>query len=280
MLHAYPLMADIDVNHWRNLQSLLLESAKGKRRIILIHENGELLKFIHSRREEIVRNVDRVDHPREVAEKVYRDNEDKADFVVVFERNAVDRYTAQFQDTWKPDEDLDEFVHRQFTLMHEFADGIVTYPRPARETLGLQWRIGASYEEVKAAVDEFIPPNSTVVFGIFEGNALWATLVLQFDADRRANVVTTVDPSELTTSEGRESIATDIVAWVNRKYLPCSLGLFVDLESAKTLISSQDKLATIRDLAEQRKLIADPIPEPLRVDLGGLKSPSEEARIR
>lgn len=260
MLHAYPWMADIDVNHWRNLQSLLLESAKGKRRIILIHENGELLKFVHSRREEINRTVDRVDNPQEVAKKVYHDNEGKADFVVVFERNAVNRYTAQFQDTWKVNEDLDEFVHRQYTLMDEFGDGIVTYPRPARETLGLQWRVGASYDEVKAAVNQYVKPDSTVVFGIFENEALWATLVLHFDADRRVNVITTVDPSELILSGGREAIAREIVAWVNRKYPSCSIGLFTDLESAKRFIASSDKMSTLRELAEQGKLIADPFP--------------------
>lgn len=260
MLHAYPLMADIDVNHWRNLQSLLLESAKGKRRIILIHENGELLKFVHSRREEINRTVDRVDNPHEVAKKVYHDNEGKADFVAVFERNAVDRYTAKFQDTWKVNEDLDEFVHRQYTMIDEFTDGIVTYPRPARETLGLQWRIGASYDEIKAAVNQLVQPDSTVVFGIFENDALWATLVLHFDADRRVNVITTVDPSELTAKQGRDAIAKEVVAWVNRKYPHCSIGLFTDLDSARSLISSRDKAVTLRNLAEQGKLIADPFP--------------------
>lgn len=260
MLHAYPWMADIDVNHWRNLQSLLLESAKGKRRIILIHENGELLKFVHSRREEINRTVDRVDNPHEVAKKVYHDNEYKADFVVVFERNAVDRYTARFQNTWKAEEDLDEFVRRQYTMMDDFGDGIVTYPRSARETLGLQWRVGASYDQVKAAVSQYVQPDSTVVFGIFQNDALWATLVLHFDVDRRVNVITTVDPSELTLSGGREAIAKEIVDWVNRKYPTCSIGLFSDLDSARNFISSQDKAATLRDLAEQGKLIADPFP--------------------
>ena len=146
MLHAYPWMADIDVNHWRNMQSLLLESAKEKLRIILIHENGELLKFVHSQKAEIVRKVDRVEDPHAVAEQVYQDNPGQADFVVVFERRAVDRYFAQFQDTWRADEDLDAFVHRQFALMDEYPDGIVTYPGPARTQLGLQWRVGASYE--------------------------------------------------------------------------------------------------------------------------------------
>lgn len=260
MLHAYPLMADIDVNHWRNLQSLLLESAKGKRRIILIHENGELLKFVHSRREDINRTVDRVDNPHDVAKKVYHDNEGKADFVVVFERSAVDRYTARFQDTWKVDEDLDEFVRRQYTMMDEFSDGIVTYPRPARETLGLQWRIGARYNDVKAAVSQYVQPDSTVILGIFERDALWATLVLHFDRDRRVNVITTVDPSELTMTQGREAIAKEVVSWVNRKYPTCSIGLFTDLDSARSWLSSQSKAAALRQLAEQGKLIADPFP--------------------
>lgn len=263
MLHENVWMADIDVNHWRNLQALLLESAKARPRIILIHENGELLKFVHSRRAEIVRNVDRVDNPREVAEKVYRANQGKADFVLVFERRAVDRYFAQFQDTWNPKEDLDEFVHRQFALMDCYPDGIVTYPRPARETLGLQWRVGASYDQVKAAVDRFVPPDSTVVFGIFEGDTLWTTLVLRFDADRRADVVTTVNPSEVITRGDREGIAREVVGWVNRKYPSCALGLFADLESARAFLSSKDKLETIRDLIGAEKVLANPVPEAL-----------------
>lgn len=263
MLHSNVLMADIDVNHWRNLQALLLESAKGKRRIILIHENGELLKFVHSQRAEIVRNVDRVDQPHAVAEQVYRANADNADFVMVFERRAADRFFAQVQDAWNAAEDLDEYVHRTYATMDEYPDGIVTYPGPARATLGLQWRIGASYEDVKAAVERFVPPSSTIVFGVFEGNALWASLVLGFDADRRAQVVTTVDPSELSARSGRATIAKDVVAWVNRKYAPCSLGLFMDLDSSRALLSSQDKLATLRDLASKDQLLADPFPASL-----------------
>lgn len=265
MLHAYPWMADINVDHWRNLQALLLESAKEKRRIILIHENGELLKFVHSQKADIVRNVDRVDNPHAVAEKVYRDNPGQADFVVVFERRAVDRYFGQCQDTWKADEDLDEYVHRMYATMDEYPDGIVTYPGPARTMLGLQWRVGASYEQVKAAVEQFVPPNSTVLFGIFEGDALWATLVLGFDADRRANVVTTVDPMELPAAGPWKAQAKALVEWVNRKFPPCSVGLFTDLDGAKVLLKSADKAGTLRALQSQGKLVADPLPAALRL---------------
>jgi hypothetical protein len=253
-------MADINVDHWRNMQALLLESAKAKRRIILIHENGELLKFVHSQKAEIVRNVERVDDPHAVAEKVYRANPGKADFVAVFERRAFDRYFAQFQDTWQADEDLDEFVHRQYALMDQYPDGIVTYPGPARTQLGLQWRVGASYEEVLAAVNQFVPPNSTVLFGIFEGDSLWATLVLGFDADRRAKVVTTVDPMELPPAGPWKGQAKALVDWVNRKHAPCSIGLFGDLAGAKELLASHDKPKALRTLAAAGRLLADPAP--------------------
>jgi len=268
MLHAYPRMTDINVDHWRNLQALILESAKEKRRIILIHENGELLKFVHTQRLEIDRNVDRVDDPHAVAEKVYKANADKCDFVAVFERQGFDRYFGQFQDTWKPTEDLDEFVHRQYALMDEYPNDIVTYPGPARTMLGMQWRVGASYEQVHAAARKFITPNTSVIFGVFEGDNLWATLVLRFDADKRANVVTTADPAELPTGAW-QATAKELVKWMNAKFPPCSLGLFVDLQGAKDLLADKDKVASLKAIAGRGKLLVDPLPEPLAKLLAG-----------
>jgi hypothetical protein len=256
-------MNDIDVNHWRNLQTLLLESAKQKRRIIVIHENGKLLKFVHSQREAIDRTIDRVDKPREVAEAVYRANPGKADFVAVFERRAFDHYFGRIQDTWSADEDLDEYVHRMYAMIDAYPDGLVTYPGPASSVLGLQWRLGASYEEVKAAVG-LLPASSTAVFGVFEGGALWATLVLGFDKDRRVRVVTTVDPSQLAPATTRSEIARNVVAWIDRMYPPCSLGLFMGRESVKAFLASHDKGKTLGEISAKNDLIADPVPMSLK----------------
>ena len=263
MLHENPSMLDIDVNHWRNLQSLLLDSAKARRRIVVIHERGEIQKFVHSQREPIVKNVSRVDDPHAVAEQVYRDNLGKADFVSVFERSGFDEYVGRFQATWRADEDLDDFVQRTYALMDEYPDAIVTYPGRARHVLGLQWRVGADHDEVVAAVKQYVPPASTVVFGVFEGDDLWATLVLGFAADRRVNVVTTVDPSQLAVAQTRSDIADEVVRWVNGRYAPCSLGLFTSLESARAFLESDDKLAFLQVLAEKGDLIANPVPEAL-----------------
>lgn len=270
MLHENPFMADIDVDHWRNLQNLILESAKEKRRIILIHENGELLKFVHSGRAAIVRNIDRITDPLKDAEKVYQANAANVDFVQVLERRAVERFFLQVQDSWKIDEDLDEYVHRMFATVDEYPQGIVTYPGSARTNLGLQWRVGASYEDIKAAVEQFIEPATSAIFGVFNDKSLWTSLILAFDADRRITLVTTADPSQLAAKDSWQSAAKELTEWADRKYAPCSLALFMDLDSARFFLSSADKLAALREIAESGKLVADPAPDVLRFSLAAV----------
>jgi hypothetical protein len=263
MLHENPLMEDIDVDHWRNLQSLILESAKGKRRIIVIHEDGKIMKFVHSGREEIVKNVDKVDDPHDVAARVYADNAGKAEFVAVFERHAFDTYFGRFQDTWRADEDLDEFVHRTYAMMDDFPDGIVTHPGPARATLGLQWRVGASHAAVKSIVGAFAPTNSTVVLGVFDGDDLWATLVLGFGDDRRINAVTTVDPAMLTPGLGREAVVDEVTEWAKRRFGNCSLALFTDRAGVEKILAARDKGLALRQLAADGVLLRGPVPAAL-----------------
>jgi hypothetical protein len=269
MLHENPLMVDANVDHWRNLQVLLLESAKGKRRIIVIHEDGAILKFVHSHRAEIVKPFERIDDPHVAAKAIFDANPGVCDFVAVFERRGFDRYAAAFQDTWRSDEDLDVYVQRTYALMDSYPDAIVTHPGPARDTLGLQWRFGTSYEAGTSAVRTFVDPESSVVFGIFEGDALWATLVLRFDADHRADVVTTIDPSRMTLSGGREAIAAEVVSWVEAKYGRCSVGVFTDLEGARAFLASPDKGAAVAALSARGALIARRLPANLSAVFAG-----------
>ena len=75
MLHRNVLMADIDVDQWRNAQSLLLRSAKAARRIIVIHEHGTLLKLAHTTGAPIAGHIDTVDDPHAVARALYEAKE-------------------------------------------------------------------------------------------------------------------------------------------------------------------------------------------------------------
>ena len=268
MLHENPLMVDANVDHWRNLQTLLLESAKGKPRIIVIHEDGVILKFVHSRRAEIVRPVDRIDDPHSAAKAIYEANPGTCDFVAVFERRGFDRYFGAFQDTWRADEDLDVYVQRTYAMMDDYPDAIVTHPGRARDTLGLQWRFGASYEAGTSAIRSLVPPETSVILGVFEGDALWATLVLRFDADHRADVVTTIDPTELSAT-GRDALASEAVAWVESRYGRCSIGLFTDLEGARAFLRSTDKAAELAAIAARGALIANPLPAQVAAAIAG-----------
>lgn len=255
MLHQNVLMKDIDLDHWRNLQALLLDSAKERRRIVVIHEDGEVLKLVHSERLSVVGAVSRVAEPHTLAEQLYRNNRESVDFVVVFERRAFDEYFGKFQGTWSPAEDLDEYVHRSYALLDEYPQGIVTWPEPPRRTLGLQWRLGSSYEEVKDAVQKYVPANSTVVFGIFDGEELWTTLVLGFDEDRRIDVITTVVPSDLEGSGSLEDRASEIVSWVERRHRPCSAAFFTSLGEARSFLEATEKGAALRDLVARGEVI-------------------------
>ena len=261
MLHENPLMADIDVNHWRNMQSLLLDSAKSKRRIIVIHENGEILKFIHTHRESIIRSVDRISNPQAAAKKIYEDNPGKCDFVMVLERRMLERYFGEVQNSWSAKEDLDVYVNRMFTKLDEYGDAVATYPNKASTNLGLQWRVGSTHDSMQAVAQKFMQPNTTLVLGVFDNDELWASLVLGFDGDLRVDNVTTVDPTDLDQTRGFATVSKSVVEWVNKTYTTVSIGLFMDVETARKMFATDDKKTVLKKALASGKLLASPLPK-------------------
>ena len=259
MLHENPLMADIDVDHWRNLQALLLDSAKGKRRIIVIHDGGKILKFAHSAKAAIFKPVERITDAKADAKTIYAANSTSTDFVMVVDRKASDAYFRAVQEAWTPQDDIDVYVHRAFKMMDDYGNGIATYPGPASSRLGLQWRLGAGFAEVEAAVKAFAEAERSVVFGVFEGDVLWATLVLHFDASRKIDVVTTVDPTEIAATGTRDVVAAAVVNWVGAHYGAVCLGLFSDLAGARRFLEATDKAAVLVELHRAGVLIAKPL---------------------
>jgi hypothetical protein len=240
MLHENPLMVDANVDHWRNLQALILQSAKGKRRIIVIHEDGEILKFVHSKKAQIVKPVDRIDDPNTAAKAIYDANPGACDFVAVFERRGFDRYVGAFQDTWRADEDLDVYVQRTYAMMDQYPAAIVTYPGPARDTLGLQWRLGATYEGGT-------PPS---------GNTSTGSPASLRRLRRRCAVghlvLASCGPPCRCRDDGRpaeprppaRTPSPPVVAWVEPRY-GAARWIFTDLEGARVLAAA-DKGAAVR----------------------------------
>jgi hypothetical protein len=267
MLHEDVLMQDIDVAQWRNAQELLLESAKERRRIVVLHDAGTVRKVAHSQGESVRSRPGRADDPAAVARALYEANSDSVDFVAVFERAAFDAYFAAAQDGWEIDEDLDAFVQRTYALLDEFPAGMVTFPGKARSTLGLQWRLGATRDDVAAAVANFVEGGSTVVLGVFDKGALWASLVLTFDEAHSIISVTTADPSEVELAGDPAAVAAAVIEWASAKHGPCSLGLFLERGAAEVVLAAEDKPAALRDASHIGALILTPVPPALATAL-------------
>jgi hypothetical protein len=265
MLHDHPLMIDIDVDQWRNLHEMFLESAKEKTRIIIIREGEEILKFVHSQGEEIIKSLKKVTDPRKDARKVYEENKEKADFVLLVDRKGVERYFGEVQDLWNADEDLDEYVYRMYSKLDEYEDEIVTYPGPAGKTLGLQWKLGLDYPQVRGFIEKVIPNNSVVVMCIFEDSNLWASLILGFDEIGKIKLITTVEKSKITADWKKDY--KQIIKWAEEKFWKCSLGLFFDKGSMEMILKREEKLETIKSLSKEGKTIVYPIPKMLHRQL-------------
>lgn len=250
MLHGDVLMADIDVDQWRNAQNLVLRSAKEAKRLIVMLEKGEVVKCVHTTGKPVIGAPQRVDDLSEAARSLYEANAAGTDFVLILERDAADEYFSAFQNAWTADEDLDVFVHRTYALLDDYTDSIVTYPQPARETLGLQWRLGATYEQVETAIKAMVEPNSTVVLAVHHDQSLWASLILTFDADLKIVSIGTADPSLVDIHGARAEVVERLVTFAEGR--EGKVGLVVDatLDAAREFLAASDKRSARAKLGE------------------------------
>jgi hypothetical protein len=153
-----------------------------------------------------------------------------------------------------------------YSKLDDFKDEIVTYPGPARKTLGLRWKLATNYPQAKEIVKKYVPNNSVVVIGIFEdSNILWGSLVLGFDEKGKIKLITTVEKSKIKEDWRKEY--KHITKWIEEKFWKCSLGLFVDKASMEMILKSEGTLETIRGLSREGKAIVYPVPEMLQLQL-------------
>jgi hypothetical protein len=250
MLHQDVSMVDIDVDQWRNAQALLLRSARTCRRLVILHDRGQVVKFRHTEGAAVRGRVETVTDPYRLARELYEANTPTVDFVVVMERDNVDSYFAQIQNDWDIDDDLDDFVRKTYATLDSYAGGIVTYPGPARQTLGLQWRIGATHEQIAAAAQQFVTPSSTVILGVTSNDHLWTSLILDFDHDWKVTSITTADPSLVELHGTHRDLADRLTTWVEESGRTVSLALVLDRAAADQFLAAKhdNKSATLMSL--------------------------------
>ena len=251
MLHGDVLMADLDVDQWRNAQQLLLRSAKGARRIVCLLEKGEVVKCRHTHGAEVAQAPTHVDDLQAAADALYAANSDEVDFVMVAERDAMDEYFAEYQNAWEADEDLDDYVTRSWSLLRDrYKSTIVTAPEPADQTLGLQWKLGASHDDVVAAAEAFVNPDSTVVLAVHDDNSLWTSLLLRFDKDRKVISIGTADPSLVDINGDPAEVTKRLVSFADGREGNVGLVVSATREAAERFLAAEDKSSVVAELGD------------------------------
>ncbi|MDR2975515.1 MAG: hypothetical protein LBV00_12555 [Propionibacteriaceae bacterium] len=242
MLDPYVTMLDIDVDQWRNAQSLLLHSARAQRRVIVLHDKGTVVKCRDTTGAAVVGGPSVVTDARACAQALYEANPG-VDFVAVMERDAVDSFFAQAQDQWTLEQDLDDYVTGYFRLLDAPDCGIVTYPGKASENLGLQWRLGASHEAVVAGLAAVANPGGAVVLGVESEGVLWSSLIIDLGDDGKIVAVTTADPSLVDIHGDRAQLGGRLVEWQQGKGKRVECGLVFSLTAARAFLAGaiQDK---------------------------------------
>ena len=225
MLGKDVLMEDIDIDQWRNAQDLLLESSTEQRRIIGLHDNGAVRKCEHTDGFEIVGKPTEITDAPTQAKELYENNKDNVDFVAIFERRAFDEYFSRMQQSWVADEPLDSFVHRTYALLDEYPTTMVTYPGPARETLGLQYRFGVTRNEAIVLANRWVRPNSSLLLGVYDEGGIWASLVMSFDSELTMVELTTVDAERVDVKGDLGEVTARAMEWMIENHRPDAAAL-------------------------------------------------------
>ncbi len=236
MLDPYVTMLDIDVDQWRNAQSLLLRSARALRRVILLHDQGRVVKCRDTSGATVSGAPTVVTDPTETARSLYQANPG-VDFVAVMDRDSVDSFFARAQDMWTMDQDLDDYVTGCYRLLDEPGCGIVTYPGRASGNLGLQWRLGVSHEAVEAGLAAVASPGGTVVLGVEAEDCLWSSLILDIGDGGKIVAVTTADPSLVDIHGDRRRLADRLVEWQRGRGKRVDFALVFALEAVRAFLA-------------------------------------------
>ncbi|WP_182049567.1 hypothetical protein [Changpingibacter yushuensis] len=239
-------MEDIDKDQWAHAQDLLLESSKEKTRIIVLHDNGVIRKIERTDAKTIVNAPSLISDANAQARTLYEANRDGLDFVAIFERHAFDEYFSRMQDSWLADEPLDSFVSRQYKLLDEYPETMVTYPGPAKHQMGLQFRLGVGRNEAIVLINKWVAPNTSVLLGIYDQGALWASIVLSFDETLNISVLTTVDAERVDIVGDMTSVATNAMDWLTSTYSSRATALIWTRDAFERFRHADDKESVVR----------------------------------
>jgi hypothetical protein len=83
-----------------------------------------------------------------------------------------------------------------------------------------------------------VATGGTVILGVHDGASLWASLVLDFDAEHKITSITTADPSVVDIEGSVDEVLDRLTSWQQAAGKSVSLGLVLDKAGAAEYLAA------------------------------------------
>jgi hypothetical protein len=181
MLSRNARITDLNLEQWRRLTQLAYTHA-GARRLYLLHQAGTPLKFWDSELGELPLPGDPVLDPQASADALAAKHSD-AHEVWVLEADSFAKKMSEIQAKADFDQELDDYALFEFEERLK-APGLAVSPK--RDFF---WN-GFPLRRVQRFVDKMLPESCVFVLGVFDGDQLWASLLVEFENKKIISIST------------------------------------------------------------------------------------------
>jgi hypothetical protein len=222
MLSPNCLVEDLDPIQWQRLSRLAMADRK-LRRLYLIHEGGQPQRFYDSLKGELPLPGAKVEDAQALAQQLLAQYQaDGVEEVQVLDPETFRQALGGAQATCKFGEDLDHYL----ATVHAAKSAAPGYGIAPKGDLVWQ---GLPIGRLERFAQRMLPESCTFVLGVFDGDALWASLFAQFQGKQIVGLSTSaaLDADDLKEIVGRDQHPFFLATVANRYRRP-AFGWFCD----------------------------------------------------
>ena len=222
MLALNCLIEDLDPVQWQRLSRLAMADRK-LRKLYLIHEGGQPQRFFDSHKGELPLPAAKVEDAQALAQQLFAQHQgDGVQEVLVMDPETFRLALGGAQAASKFGDEIDHYL-ASVHAAKAAAPGYGVAPQG-----DLVWQ-GLPIGRLERFAKRMLPESCTFVLGVFDGDALWASLFAQFQ-DKKVVALSTsaaLDPEDLKEIVGRDQHPFFLASVANRYRRP-AFGWFCD----------------------------------------------------
>lgn len=157
---------------WRRLSQLAFGNRSPKR-VFLLHENGKPVKLWKAGVGDLPLPSETVKDPQATADALKAAHPDAYE-AWVLDPESFAKTMSEIQSAARLDTEIDVFA------LYDFEERKKAPGHAVAPMRGLIWR-GIPLRGVQRFVEKMLPDSCTFVLGVFDGDSLWASLLVQFE---------------------------------------------------------------------------------------------------